>query len=772
MPAVVSIKMQATDEASAKIAKVKKEISGLGQSGGGGFAGGAMDALVGALPQLGAAAAVTAIAATSWQLGELGATALRTRESFASVAEGAGLSGAAILAAMRTATSGTISDSELMLAANRALMLGVVTNADEMGGLMAAAIERGRSLGVSAGQAVGDIITGIGRMSPEILDNLGIVGAAASIDRYAQSLGLAADQLTDVQKKQALVNAVLASASGGPVANDAAAAFERMDASITNAKESLGIMFSPAISAIADKLAQAVSGLTADMERGAKADQFANLAGLSETLQMGMAELQQWQNAMAVAQVGPSPEGIATAQANLDRLGKAMADVGVQYNAAAQMTGAPLLDIAQLQNGVFAFRELSTAITTTGAAATGADPQMLKLATDLGVIGQMAISTTTDLAGMRAEISRLQGVANAVGGARNAGISQAQGLAIRAINAGANPEDVIAMVNSTALAIDGLTLSSGESAGAAVQNQMAIEGQLNPLDNLVSGLEAANQAASKLASGGLSDMEKQFDDLKGKVQSVITGAMDLGVAWPGMNGEGAGGDGIAENAKRLAAIANEGLTGQPWLEEFKTEAPDTYADLMLKIAAGMNPQAAAQQLMSEFQAGMRPELLDREMIKERIKQMLLGDANASALAQEIATELATEMGVSIPAALAAAQSALGVAPATGKDGVTTGADNTGQGNSAGVTFQAGFVAGFASNDVALKILSGIDKGFKDNVAAITASGKAVGLAWGNNFMSTVEGGIPPALIAVLSSLVTPQVWAQIQTNQGLTAPAP
>ncbi|MBK8799598.1 MAG: hypothetical protein IPM07_26315 [Anaerolineales bacterium] len=191
-------------------------------------------------------------------------------------------------------------------------------------------------MGVSAGQAVSDIITGIGRMSPLILDNLGIVGAAASMDRYAKSLGVASDQLTDEQKKQALVNAVIASSSGGSVVDDAAASFERMDASLANAKESLGVLFSPAISAIADKLADTVGRLTADMERGAKADAFANLGGLSETLQMGMADLQHWQDNLAVVQIGGDPTQISGVEAQIARVGAALADVGAQYNALRQ----------------------------------------------------------------------------------------------------------------------------------------------------------------------------------------------------------------------------------------------------------------------------------------------------------------------------------------------------------------------------------------------------------------------------------------------------
>ena len=66
-------------------------------------------------------------------------------------------------------------------------------------------------------------------------------------------------------------------------------------------------------------------------------------------------------------------------------------------------------------------------------------------------------------------------------------------------------------------------------------------------------------------------------------------------------------------------------------------------------------------MLKEFENGMRPELLDRGMIKDRVKAMIIGDQNAAALAGEIAQEIAQEMGISLPEALQATKSALGIA---------------------------------------------------------------------------------------------------------------
>ena len=241
MASVVSIKLDATDQASAKINRVGRELENLGnQSSLGGGLGGIVPTLdVGNIATSLADIGVQAVQAT-WDLGVMGAQVQRTEGAFNTMAESAGISGRTMLRAMQEASRGTVAESDLMAAANRAMVLEVADSADEMGALVEAAIIRGRQVGVGATQAVNDLVTGIGRMSPEILDNLGIANASSAFDKYAATLGTTADKLTDVQKKQALVNATLASVEGVDLVDDAAASFERMDASIQNAKEARG----------------------------------------------------------------------------------------------------------------------------------------------------------------------------------------------------------------------------------------------------------------------------------------------------------------------------------------------------------------------------------------------------------------------------------------------------------------------------------------------------------------------------------------------------
>ncbi|MCK9520187.1 MAG: hypothetical protein M0R74_14360, partial [Dehalococcoidia bacterium] len=134
----------------------------------------------------------------------------QTRGAFEGLAEQAGVSGDEILAALKKASAGTISENDLMLAANRAMVLGVAENTDQFSALMEIARDRARVMGSSTTDAFNDIVTGIGRGSPLILDNLGIlVNLTEANEEYAKSLGKTAKELSEADKQQALLNAVI-----------------------------------------------------------------------------------------------------------------------------------------------------------------------------------------------------------------------------------------------------------------------------------------------------------------------------------------------------------------------------------------------------------------------------------------------------------------------------------------------------------------------------------------------------------------------------------
>jgi hypothetical protein len=126
------------------------------------------------------------------------------RQSFTRLADSVGQDSDRMLDAMREGTRGLVKDLELMQSANKAVLLGLPVTTEEMGKLSTAATTLGRAMGLTATQALDNLITALGRSSPLILDNLGItVNASEANEKFARSLGKVASDLTETERKMA-----------------------------------------------------------------------------------------------------------------------------------------------------------------------------------------------------------------------------------------------------------------------------------------------------------------------------------------------------------------------------------------------------------------------------------------------------------------------------------------------------------------------------------------------------------------------------------------
>ena len=86
----------------------------------------------------------------------------------------------------------------------------LLKNTSDFTTLMEIARAKAKNMGQTTTEAFNDIVTGLGRGSAPILDNLGIiVNATEANEEYAKSIGKTASQLTDAEKKQALINKVV-----------------------------------------------------------------------------------------------------------------------------------------------------------------------------------------------------------------------------------------------------------------------------------------------------------------------------------------------------------------------------------------------------------------------------------------------------------------------------------------------------------------------------------------------------------------------------------
>jgi hypothetical protein len=164
----------------------------------------------GALGQFGIAFGAQQIIQTGFELAKIGAQAQTTRTRFDQLAIASRTTGNELLSALRQASGGTISDTNLQLAAMRANVLGVADSAAELSPLLAIARDRAQLLGLDTGTAFANLVEGLGKAEPEILDNLGITLNLTQVyAAYAKQIGTTAQALTVQQKSQALTNEVL-----------------------------------------------------------------------------------------------------------------------------------------------------------------------------------------------------------------------------------------------------------------------------------------------------------------------------------------------------------------------------------------------------------------------------------------------------------------------------------------------------------------------------------------------------------------------------------
>jgi hypothetical protein len=266
----IRLLLEARNNAAGALNQVQQQMQGLNKAAGIAAAG------MGAIASAAAINGIVQLGGAIYDLAQNAANFAAVRNSFEGLAAGVGQNADQMLTSMRNASQGMVSDANLVLSANRAMLLGVADTGEEMGTLLEIARVRGRAMGLDVSQAFNDIVTGLGRMSPMILDNLGItVDMEGATAKYAQTLGTTSAKLTDAQRKQALLNEVIESskdllASKSSEGDAMAASFERAEASIANMKLSLGELFSPAVAAVAQSIANAVEGAMqmADPNRG------------------------------------------------------------------------------------------------------------------------------------------------------------------------------------------------------------------------------------------------------------------------------------------------------------------------------------------------------------------------------------------------------------------------------------------------------------------------------------------------------------------------
>lgn len=173
-----------------------------------------------------------------------------------------------ILSWLQKASKGTVANYDLILAANKAMSLGVTKNTSDFSTLMEIARVKAKNMWSTTTQAFNDIVTGLGRGSAPILDNLGIiVNATEANEEYAKSIGKTAKELTDAEKKQALINKVVADGKKqmqemGDVALSETEWSAKLEAQLKNLSDTIGTALIPIVNTATDMIAPLIESFS------------------------------------------------------------------------------------------------------------------------------------------------------------------------------------------------------------------------------------------------------------------------------------------------------------------------------------------------------------------------------------------------------------------------------------------------------------------------------------------------------------------------------
>jgi hypothetical protein len=162
----------------------------------------------------GLVAAYAGAAATTFALQQAFA-ALKSAADFQQIISGTnalaasfGQSGSQILNSIQDITKGQLSLKEASAAANLALAAGF--NPKQINSLSEVATKASRTLGRDLTDSYNRLVRGAAKLEPELLDELGIfTRIEPAIEAYASKTGKAASSLTNFERRQAFVNAII-----------------------------------------------------------------------------------------------------------------------------------------------------------------------------------------------------------------------------------------------------------------------------------------------------------------------------------------------------------------------------------------------------------------------------------------------------------------------------------------------------------------------------------------------------------------------------------
>lgn len=663
---VIMLMLVAKNQASQAIKQVKVDLSSLEQtvqsvdkrmaSMASGFNAAAAFA--------GVTAGLVAFAAAAKEASEAAGEVERLGVGFQNLAAQHGESSQRILESLQAVTQGTLDNKTIMQQANNAMLLGVADTAEEFETLAKIAMTRGRAMGISMEYAFESIVKGVGRLSPLILDNLGIViDADNTYKAYAETIGKTADQLSDMEKRQAILAKLK-----GEVANfdssavlDSAAAWERLSTSTANATVALGAWLNDQewFINIVNEGADALNRWAIAMNGTAEAKGKSKVKELKQDLEDSYEVLRQmkegeglngWLNSMSFG---------AAEQVQKDWIDKLTNDIKTAQGEYAQamtsivVTGAQggKAFVTELDKGAQESERIASEMAKAG-------PLVSDYARALGISKEEAtavVEQTVKLNGsFESAVGPLRAIIDGLEAAKakaqefnsiiGSSVSSLESVGLQAYkNSGFAPEVLDALIQQSA-ALD----EFGQSAALQADSALELKGAMAQAEEGAVGyFQAINEAAevtTKTASGPMKQLTEEFQNLRGVVSSLFSEQLaDIGGAKIEDYLPGAG-ENVDAPARRIADVMVKGFNS-PWVDYFKNTFPGLWSDYMGK--SGGDVQKGAALLLADFQKGLRPELLDTNYIKMMAKAMFTADQQTSQMIDQMAKELAGELGISV-----------------------------------------------------------------------------------------------------------------------------
>lgn len=580
------IRLIAKDQASAQINQVERSLDGLKS----------------AFATLGIGLGLSALGKATYDLTVIGAQADTIRQSFDALSASTGTAGDEIVAAMRKASKGAVSEIDLMITANRAMLAGGKDLAENLPQLFEIARAAALSTGNDIDYVFSTLIRGIVKASPLLIDNADIyIQVGAAVEQYAASVGKTTDALSAAERQQAVLNAVLSEGGDfirrtGLDSKTAAEDVQSLSAAWRDVKTELGEIL------VAMGAAKALGGI-AGVLRGA--------AGLDEETQ----RLERMKDS-----IHELLRPIRDAKAyDLLPTGFIEREAGLNLN--EQELSSYIQELRILIATNEELRQLYPIDATISVDIDVPPPP--------GEMGEWQLKLWQIEQAAREVSAQSPVVVEVIDYGIDAVRSRLDGLLKSMVGVATNAE-LLALRTMAAMELD--TMARGNPLEAAWDMERVLLG----IRDIATARRAGMDDEVETVRGGLREIDDLYGDARSRIESVMQSGLRVTEQDRWLTDAGLYQDAPLEAARRLADIANLGLQS-PWASFF--EIPQDILDRGQDAV-----RAWAARLQSDVEALARPDLVDWDAFVREYQEQLDREA-ARGLTLDIAMVKLAEAGL-------------------------------------------------------------------------------------------------------------------------------